>query len=225
MKNLRRIIWGIIFVAAAVVIALNSFGIINFDIFFDGWWTLFIIVPSFAGLIENKNKMSSLSGLGIGILLLLCAQDILDWDIIWKIALPIIIGVIGIKMIVSSFRKEKTSRIVNNIKTEGRDMQSGFAVFSGTELNFDDVVFDGAELTAVFGGVECDLTKAIIDRDCVIKVTCAFGGIDIRVPDNVKVVNNVACIFGGVDVDKSNNNAAYTLYIEGVCTFGGVDIG
>ncbi len=224
MKNLRRIIWGIIFVAAAVVIALNSFGIINFDIFFDGWWTLFIIVPSFAGLIENKNKMSSLSGLGIGILLLLCAQDILDWDIIWKIALPIIIGVIGIKMIVSSFRKEKTSRIVNNIKTEGRDMQSGFAVFSGTELNFDDVVFDGAELTAVFGGVECDLTKAIIDRDCVIKVTCAFGGIDIRVPDNVKVVNNVACIFGGVDVDKSNNNAAYTLYIEGVCTFGGVDI-
>lgn len=224
MKNLRRIIWGIIFVAAAVVIALNSFGIINFDIFFDGWWTLFIIVPSFAGLIENKNKMSSLSGLGIGILLLLCAQDILDWDIIWKIALPIIIGVIGIKMIVSSFRKEKTSRIVNNIKTEGRDMQSGFAVFSGTELNFDDVVFDGAELTAVFGGVECDLTKAIIDRDCVIKVTCAFGGIDIRVPDNVKVVNNVACIFGGVDVDKSNNNAPYTLYIEGVCTFGGVDI-
>lgn len=224
MKNLRRIIWGIIFVAAAVVIALNSFGIINFDIFFDGWWTLFIIVPSFAGLIENKNKMSSLSGLGIGILLLLCAQDILDWDIIWKIALPIIIGVIGIKMIVSSFRKEKTSRIVNNIKTEGRDMQSGFAVFSGTELNFDDVVFDGAELTAVFGGVECDLTKAIIDRDCVIKVTCAFGGIDIKVPDNVKVVNNVACIFGGVDVDKSNNNAAYTLYIEGVCTFGGVDV-
>lgn len=224
MKNLRRIIWGIIFVAAAVVIALNSFGIINFDIFFDGWWTLFIIVPSFAGLIENKNKMSSLSGLAMGILLLLCAQDILNWDIIWKIALPIIIGVIGIKMIVSSFRKEKTSRIVNNIKIEGRDMQSGFAVFSGTELNFDDVVFDGAELTAVFGGVECDLTKAIIDRDCVIKVSCAFGGIDIKVPDNVKVVNNVACIFGGVDVDKSNNNAPYTLYIEGVCTFGGVDI-
>lgn len=224
MKNLRRIIWGIIFVAAAVVIALNSFGIINFNIFFDGWWTLFIIVPSFAGLIENKNKMSSLSGLGMGILLLLCAQDILNWDIIWKIALPIIIGVIGIKMIVSSFRKEKTSRIVNNIKTEGRDMQSGFAVFSGTELNFDDVVFDGAELTAVFGGVECNLTKAIIDRDCVIKVTCAFGGIDIKVPDNVKVVNNVACIFGGVDVDKSNNNAPYTLYIEGVCTFGGVDV-
>jgi predicted membrane protein len=224
MKNLRRIIWGIIFVAAAVVIALNSFGIINFDIFFDGWWTLFIIVPSFAGLIENKNKMSSLSGLGIGILLLLCYQNILNWDIIWKIALPIIIGVIGIKMIVSSFRKEKTSRIVNNIKIEGRDMQSGFAVFSGTELNFDDVVFDGAELTAVFGGVECNLTKAIIDRDCVIKVTCAFGGIDIKVPDNVKVVNNVACIFGGVDVDKSNNNAPYTLYIEGVCTFGGVDV-
>lgn len=224
MKNLRRIIWGIIFIAAAVVIALNSFGVISFDIFFDGWWTLFIIVPSVAGLIENKDKTSSLSGLGIGVLLLLCAQDILDWDIIWKIALPVIIGIIGIKMIVSSFRKEKTSRIVNDIKTEGRDMQSGFAVFCGTDLNFDNVVFDGAELTAVFGGVDCDLTKAIIDRDCVIKVSCAFGGIDIKVPDNVKVVSNVVCVFGGVEVNKSNTNAVHTLYIEGACTFGGVEI-
>ena len=56
MKNLKRTIWGIILVLAAIIIALNSFNIIDFDLFFDGWWTLFIIVPSFVGLIENKNK-------------------------------------------------------------------------------------------------------------------------------------------------------------------------
>ena len=63
MKNFRRAIWGLIFVAAAVVIALNSFDIIDFNIFFEGWWTLFIIVPSFAGLITDRDKSGSIFGL------------------------------------------------------------------------------------------------------------------------------------------------------------------
>ena len=224
MKQFRKILWGCIFLAAAIVIALNSFNIIDFDIFFDGWWTLFIIVPSLAGLIENKNKSDSLWGLLIGFLLLLCAQDILDWDLLWKLALPIIIAVIGIKMIVSAFRKNKSARVISKIKVEGRDVQSGVAVFCGTELDFDNTVFDGADLVAVFGGVDCDIRHAIIDRDVVINATCVFGGIDIKVSDNVKVVNNTTCVFGGVDVRNSNPNAPYTLYIEGTCMFGGVDV-
>lgn len=224
MKQFRKILWGCVFLAAAVVIALNSFGIIDFDIFFDGWWTLFIIVPSIAGLIENKDKLDSLWGLAIGIVLLLCAQDILSWDMVWKLALPIFIASIGAKMIISAFRKNKTERIVSKIKVEGRNVQSGVAIFCGTELDFDNSVFDGADLVAVFGGVECDVSNAIIERDTVINATCVFGGIDIRVSDNVKVVNNTTCVFGGVDVKSSNPNAPYTLYIEGACLFGGIDI-
>ena len=224
MKNLRRTLWGIVLVGAAVIMALNSFGIINFEVFFDGWWTLFIIIPSFVGLIEKKDKSGSIFGLLIGIIFLLCAQDIIDFDLIWKLSLPLFIAYIGLKMILSSFKKNKTDRIVKEIKSEGGNLQSGVAVFSGTELNFDNVVFEGAELTAVFGGVDCDLRNAIIDRDCVIKVCAVFGGIDINVPDNVKVVRNTTSIFGGVDISKSNPNGIHTLYIEGLCMFGGVDI-
>ncbi len=224
MKNLKRTIWGIILVLAAIIIALNSFNIIDFDLFFDGWWTLFIIIPSFVGLIENKNKGGSVFGLLFGIFLLLCARDILEFDMIWKLLVPAFVAYIGFKMIFSSFRKNKTDRIIKEIKRDGRDLQNGFAVFCGTELSFDNAVFDGADLTAVFGGIDCDLRGAIIDRDCVIKVCCVFGGIDIKVPDNVKVVTNAAAIFGGIDVLKSNSTAEHTLYIEGLCTFGGVDV-
>ncbi len=224
MRNIKKIIWGIVLIAAAIIIALNSFDIIDFDLFFDGWWTLFIIIPSFAGLIENKDKSGSVFGLLLGIFLLLSARDIVDFDIIWKLLVPAIVAYIGIKMIVNSFRKNKTDRIVKEIKIEGRDLQPGVAVFSGTEMNFDNVVFDGADLTAVFGGVDCDLRGAIIDRDCVVKVCAVFGGIDIKAPDNVKVVSNVTSVFGGVDVKKSDSNGAHTLYIEGVCMFGGIDI-
>ena len=224
MKNMKRAVWGLVLVAAGVVIALNSLGIINFDLFFDGWWTMFIIIPSFVGLFDNKDRSGSIFGLLIGIIFLLSAQDIIDFDLIWKLIVPAFIAYIGIKMIFSSFKKNKTDRIIKEIKVEGGDLHSGVAVFCGTEMNFDGTVFDGADLTAVFGGVDCDLRGAIIDRDCVIKCCCVFGGIDIIVPDNVKVVTNTACVFGGVDANKSNNSALHTIYVEGACIFGGIEI-
>ena len=224
MKNIRRAVWGMIFVIAAIVIALNSFEIIDFNLFFDGWWTLFIIVPSFVDLIGNKNKGSSLFGLLFGIFLLLCAQDVLEFDMIWKIFVPALIAYWGIKMIISSFRKNKTDRIIQEIKTKGSDLQNGIAVFCGTEMDFDNVVFNGANLTAVFGGIECDLRRSIINCDCVIKVCTLFGGIDIQVPDNVRIVTNTTSIFGGIDVEKSNSSGMHTIYIEGICAFGGLDI-
>lgn len=224
MKNIKRAIWGLIFIAAAVVIALNSFNIINFDIFFDGWWTLFIIVPSLSSLITDNDKIGALFGLGIGIFLLLCAQDILSFEMFWKLLLPGIIAYIGLKMLFSAFRKNKAEKIIKQIKINGRDLQKGVAVFSGTELNFDDVVFDGADLIAVFGGVECDLRHAIIDRDCVINVLTVFGGAEIYLPKDVNVVTNVSCAFGGVDSPTSNSDAKHTIYIQGTCVFGGVDV-
>ena len=222
MKKTGNILWGIIIVALGVLFALKAFGV-EIDIFFDGWWTLFIIIPSISGIIEGKKIVDSLEELAIGIVLLLCAQGIISWDIVWKLALPVFIAIIGIKMIISAIRKKKVQRISMNFKKEGRSSQSGVAIFCGTEINFDDVVFDGAELVAVFGGIECDLSKAIIDRDCVINAACVFGGIDIKVPDNVKVVSNTVCIFGGVDVIGGNKNAPYTVYIQGACIFGGIE--
>lgn len=224
MKNTKKIIWGLLLIIVAVLLALNSFGILEFELFFDGWWTLFIIVPSLASLIENKNKTDSIISLLVGIIFLLCERGILSWDMVWKLALPVVLASIGIKFIISAFRKKKSHRIVKEIKADGRDLQKGIAVFSGTELNFDNVVFEGAKLVACFGGVECDLRNAIIDKDCVIHTCCVFGGIDIKVPDNVKVVNNASSIFGGIDVSKSDNSATHTIYIDGICVFGGIDI-
>lgn len=47
MNKLINILWGLFFVALAIIIGLNSVGLININLFFDGWWTVFIIVPSF----------------------------------------------------------------------------------------------------------------------------------------------------------------------------------
>ena len=60
MKNLKSIIWGLVLITLGIIIGLNAFEIINVDIFFDGWWTLFIIVPCFIGIITEENKLENI---------------------------------------------------------------------------------------------------------------------------------------------------------------------
>ena len=45
MKKLTKILWGIALVLAGGIFALKALGLTNIEVFFDGWWTLFIIVP------------------------------------------------------------------------------------------------------------------------------------------------------------------------------------
>ena len=92
-------------------------------------------------------------------------------------------------------------------------------------MSFNGENFNGADLTAVFGGVECDLRGAIFDGDKTLRATAIFGGVDIIVPENVKVVINTTDIFGGAE-DKRHlkSEGQYTLYITATAVFGGVDV-
>lgn len=56
MKKISSVIWGIVLIAAGALFALNALNLTNIDIFFDGWWTLFIIVPCAVGLFTEREK-------------------------------------------------------------------------------------------------------------------------------------------------------------------------
>jgi predicted membrane protein len=118
----------------------------------------------------------------------------------------------------------KANEIINKLKSEGRPLKSGCAIFSGCDIKYDNEIFEGAELTAVFGGVDCDLKNAIIEKDCAIQISAIFGGIDISVSDNVNVKVSSNCIFGGISNKTATHKDAPTIYISGTCMFGGVEI-
>ena len=226
MKKTGTILWGIALILVGSIFALNAFGITDIEIFFDGWWTLFIIVPCGIGLINEQEKTSNLIGLAIGVFLLLCCRDVLDFDMLWKLAIPGIIIIIGLKLVLSAIFGEKANKLLLESRQNGSNVKNGCAIFSGQDLNYAGEVFNGAELTAVFGGIKCDLRNAIIDRDCAINATAIFGGVDIYVPDGVNVKINSTSIFGGVSDKKHNmsNPSAVTLYINATCMFGGVEL-
>ena len=224
MKKVSNILWGLVLVAAGVIFALNALDITDFDVFFEGWWTLFIIVPCAVGLFTEREKTGNIIGMVVGVFLLLCCQDILSFSLLWQLLIPAIVVIVGLKLIVRGVLGNKANELVKKMKAEGKELHRGCAVFSGSELNYDGEVFEGAELSAVFGGVECDLRGATIEKDCAIRVTAVFGGIDIFVPANVKVKVTSNSFFGGVFNETRSNPDGPTLYVSGVCVFGGVDI-
>lgn len=226
MAKFKNIIWGVILVAIGVIVGLNALNITDIEIFFEGWWTLIIIIPCFIGIFTEKEKFGSILGVCIGVFLLLCCQDILEFSMIWKLGLPVIVVAIGLKMIFSGMFRNKSDKVIEKVKVDGLEMPKFNATFSGNNANYSGEMFYGTELNAIFGGVTCDLRGAFIEQDCVINATAIFGGIDIYVPEGVNVKVNSTSIFGGVDNKKHKNSQdnAYTIFVNATCVFGGVDI-
>jgi len=224
MKKTGNILWGILLIAVGVILALNVFNITDIDIFFDGWWTLFIIVPCGIGLFTEREKTGNIIGVVIGVFLLLCCQEILSFSVLWKLLVPAIVVIVGVKLVFTGLFGNKANEMLKRLRLEGKQPRSGFAAFSGCDMNYDGEVFEGAELTAVFGGVKCDLRNAVIEKDCAIGVSAIFGGVDIFVPAGVNVKVNSNSIFGGVSNKTAVCQHAPTIYVSGTCMFGGVEI-
>lgn len=221
MKNLTRIIIGIILIACGVVYILGAFGVADISFSLDGWWTLFIIIPCLNGLFTSKDKFGNFIGFAVGVFLLLVAQDVFEYDMIWKIIVPIIIIMLGIKLIAKSASPQ------NEIENTKKGQKECMAAFSSQTFDCADEEITVAKIGAVFGGAKCNLTDAKIKDGSRLKLLCAFGGADIIVPENVIVKVNAFCLFGGISdkrVIKDTDKDTVTLNINGFCMFGGADI-
>ena len=195
-------------------------------IFFKGWWTLFIIIPSIVGIVTEREKKGSVIGLLIGIGLLLACKGIISFGLIMKLLFPIIIVAIGLSIIIKNTINNDVNDNIKEINKKIDSNEGYTATFSGQDVNLNGEIFKGTNLNAIFGGVKLDLRNAIIEDDVVINASSIFGGIDIFVPDgfDIKVKSN--SIFGGVSNKKNTNvkEDSHTIYINATCMFGGVDI-
>lgn len=224
MKNLSRVLWGIVLIFIGVIWGLNRTGVAEINIFFDGWWTLFIIVPSAISFFEKgNNKISSLIFLIIGVLLLLAAQGLFEFEILWEILLPAIVILIGLSLIFGhkvDFNVKEKTKCLNSDDTE-----SIFAAFGEQNVNKAGENFEKANLNAIFGSVKLDLREAKLEKETVIGAWAIFGGIEILVPKDCIVKVKGTPIFGGISNERKNNeDAKKTIYIEGYAVFGGIEI-
>lgn len=236
MKKTKGIIWGVFIIALGILWGLKEANVIVLsNLYFDGWWTLFIIIPSVIGLITEKNKKGSLICLAVGLALL--ANEYFD---LWRFKnylLPLIIVIIGASVIVGNIFDKKTDypqvdrQGAQDPDTYGEPVyipqgnQEYYASFSSQNYQFDKG-FAGGKFCATFGAIVIDIRNADIVHNCVIDAKATFGGIDIYVPSDVRVVVKSNSFFGGVS-DKTNKNLppdAKTIFINSSNLFGGTDV-
>lgn len=226
MKKFGNILWGVVLIVIGVIFGLNAMGITDINVFFKGWWTLFIIVPSFIELIRGNSKVWSFIWLVVGIVLLLCAQSILSFSMISKLILPFILVMVGLSILFKDTVNKKVGSKIKELNSNKDNLQEYCATFGAQQANFAGEEFTGANLDAVFGSVELRLEKANITKDAVVNANAIFGGIEITVPTNVNIKVKSTPIFGGTSnkVNTQYNESLPTIYINSTAIFGGVEI-
>ncbi len=232
MRNrISNLIWGLLFIVVGLGYAGDILGMWEFTLFFEGWWTLFIIIPCGISIIREGLRISSAIGFIIGVMLLTSYYITIDFNL-WQMLIPVVLVLIGLRILFQgsfrrSFRSHQGVHMEGHTSTHTSSAPKGeyTAVFSSNHVRITET-FTGTNLSAIFGALVLDLRDAVITGDVNINATAVFGGIDIYVPRNVIVkVNNVP-IFGGVS-NKTGYQAdpgAPVIYLNSTCMFGGIDI-
>ena len=228
MKMVSNYIWGLFLILVGIILGLNSFGVTNINLFFDGWWTVFIIAPSLNGLIKGEDRTGALIGLIIGVFLLLSCQDVLDFKLFVKLFIPAILIIIGLSIFFKDKVKDVVAKKMGKINAKDIDMEHTYtSTFSEEKINLDNEKLESCAINSIFGSVSLDLRNVVIDEDVVINNYVVFGGVTIKVPKDVNIVVKTTSIFGGVDNKTSRNKTkenVKTIYIKGTILFGGIDI-
>lgn len=102
------------------------------------------------------------------------------------------------------------------------------AVFAGIVRRGDWVVPTRYRIKAVFGGAELDLREARLESDDVeISVKAVFGGVNIVVPEDIRVIVDGDGVFGAFNDEAGVRQPAEgspVVRVTGKAVFGGVNV-
>ncbi len=220
-KRIGNVLWGLVFVSIGIGVLGGMSGAWEFQLFFDGWWTLFLIVPAVIHIVENGIRISNTLWLLAGVSMLAACRDLITWDTLAALFLPSVFIVIGVILIFKNLFHIGIRKV--SIKTSDKKTES--VVFSGKKLLIEEE-FPGMDCEAIFGGITLDLRRAVITQNVSIDALAVFGGIEILLPVNVKVRLGDTSLFGGCSNHFISNkdSEAPTVYVNATALFGGVEV-
>jgi len=191
------------------------------------WWPLILIGAGVNQL--SRGPVSKTSGIAlvvIGALFQMRTLHIITVSLV-RFFWPAIIIAIGVSMLMPRTLKKENYEFSKSEVNE--DVVDNLALFSGMKSRNVSKNFRGGSLVALFGGIELDLRDAyILNTGARIDVTAAFGGVNIIVPPEWKVVVKGIPAFGGWSNKTRGKNyvnpEAPVLTLQCFVAFGGVDI-
>jgi hypothetical protein len=217
-----HLVFGLLIIFIGVVFTLDNLDLVDSNQIFQYWPTGLILLGATKFWQGRREHGGGLTGgllMLVGIWLQLEVFDYVDQSIfnLW----PLLLVIAGGALVWQGIRGKRP----RPEPTSDTSIHA-VAVLAGVERGSNSTTFRGGELTAFMGGCEIDLRQAAIHGEAVIDVFAMWGGIEIRVPDEWRVIGRVTPIMGGFE-DKTRpprGAAAHTLVIRGFVLMGGVEV-
>ncbi len=209
-------------IAVGAIFLLQSLDIMHLGHFIGQWWPVILVVAGFSKLQHEDRRNGSILFI-VGLVLLSATLDFINWGSIFKLW-PLAILYVGVSMLLKS--KGKPGLSLSKVSAHDDDFVHASAIFGGVERAVHSDNFTGANILALFGGVELDLRQAkAVETGCVIHVTALFGGAEIVVPENWNVILTGSPIFGGIeDKTKGSSDSAVNVTLHCTVAFGGLEV-
>jgi predicted membrane protein len=223
----NRVIIGVVLVLAGLFLVIRNTGF--FPDFIDHVifsWPMLLVTIGFILTLGASEKTAGIIVMAVGgffMIPLLFRETFHMYNMFW----PSIFIIIGIIFIVT---KRKGWSSVTSKGMIGDNYIDYVNVFSGGERQIVSESFRGGKVTAVFGGIELDLTKAKLSPGRnELEIACVFGGATIIVPDNWFVTIEVTPVLGGFSDSRKLSpgrtiDPASQLVIKGAVVFGGGEV-
>ncbi len=220
-----RIFSGLVIISVGVIFLLANMDKLDFGDFISIYWPMILIVIGISHLLTSgfRNAGVGLLLIAIGAFFQLVNLGVLGGRV-WAFFWPLLIIAAGLWVIF----KPKPKGFGENAPEIKQDDLGAFVIFSGLKRRFESDKFRGGKATAIFGGLELDLTKIKLkDNQATVELTAIFGGIDLFVPREWNVIVDSSAILGGVD-DKHRpvppTTIQMTLYVKATAILGGIGI-
>jgi predicted membrane protein len=245
---------GVAIIALGALFLFDSFGWIESRYVLRQAWPLIFVVIGISILSkrrEGRRRKEGWAFIVVGLWIFLSKIGLLDLSL-WGILFPLVLLFVGGMLVYRSLSPPRPSVSFDPIDAPkqnaspdaaaGSAFTSGtsyardeehaeyirtFSMLSGSELRPMSRPFRGADLSAVLGGVNLDLTSARMEGDVArIDVFAFCGGIEIHVPPDWTVTSKVATLLGGFS-DKRRPTTTLptkTLIIDGFAIMGGIEV-
>ena len=209
-----RLAWGALLLTAGIIFWLDRIGRLDAGDYIE-YWPVAVIIVGLAHL-PQRRWFGAAVWIGVGVLFLLRQMGV-DTIAFWRLIglWPLLIAFAGVTLIRQALRP----------KLPGT-MFSATAVMAGNVLHVGSQEFAGADLVAVMGGCDVDLSSVKTARNEIeINALAFWGGIEIRVPRGWQVENRVAEILGGFeDKTEAAGDNAPRLIVRGSAIMGGIEV-
>ena len=225
----NRPLIGVILVLVGLFLVMRNTGV--FPEFIDHIvfsWPMLLVAIGLVMTLGASEKTSGVIVMAVGgffLIPMIFRETFHAYNLFW----PSIFIIIGITFIVSK-RSNWNRANLNSKGIIGDDFIDYVNVFSGGERQIVSENFRGGKISAVFGGMELDLTKAkLAPGRNELEIACVFGGATFIVPDDWNISIEVTPVLGGFNDSRKLIpgrvvDPTRQLVIKGAVVFGGGEI-